>query len=72
MIAYSLSGKKGGYKMEKSFKEVIRDIKKGEVWEGWTYSVRCTEETGNIIIEDLDGDARYAFTILTTTKFKLK
>lgn len=55
--------------MEKSFKEVIADIKEGEVWENKYKSIRREKE--NTIIENLNGSTNI-FVFNDSIKYKLK
>ena len=57
---------------EKTFREVIADIKEGEVWENSHIRIYHIESNDNIVIEDKEGDARYRFTMLSEVKFRLK
>jgi len=58
--------------IEKTFREVIADIKEGEVWENSHIRIYHIESNDNIVIEDKEGDARYRFTMLSEVKFRLK
>lgn len=66
------NGIKEENKMEKTFREVIADIKEGEVWENSHIRIYHVESNDNIVIEDREGDPRYRFTMISEVKFRLK
>ena len=57
---------------EKTFREVIADIKEGEVWETPHIRIYHVESNDNIVIEDKEGDKRFRFTMVSKVKFKLQ
>lgn len=59
-------------KTEKTFREVIADIKEGEVWETPHIRIYHVESNNNIVIEDKEGDKRFRFTMVSKVKFKLQ
>ena len=57
---------------EKTFREVIADIKEGEVWESPYIRIYHVKSNDNIVIEDKEGDLVYRFTMVSKVKFRLK
>lgn len=57
---------------EKTFREVIADIKEGEVWESPHIRIYHVKSNDNIVIEDKEGDSVYRFTMVSKVKFRLK